>query len=217
MPRPSARSSVPESSRRTLAHSSSGRMARDQALAWSSPALTASAAAAGSVSASAGRWCTSSTTSSVRWRRDSRRCRSGAAVMPLIGRDVAGQAPARVGRVVRGAERERMPQGRSLRQAGSAKASSACSRRLSRGTTQQTRSTIPAATSRAAAITGKSDFPPPGVTAARRCGRVPHRGVAAVGKSPAERPARVWRRRATYPRRWSPQRRWVGLGCGPQL
>src|SRR3954468_24076646 len=39
--------------------------------------------------------------------------------------------------------------------------------KLSRGTTQQMRSTLPAAIRRAAAITGRSDLPPPGVTAAR--------------------------------------------------
>ena len=82
MPRPSARSSVPDSSRRTAAHSSSGRIARDQALAWSSPVGRLRAAVSGSMSASDGRWCTSSITSSVRWRRNSRRCRSGAAAMP---------------------------------------------------------------------------------------------------------------------------------------
>jgi len=41
------------------------------------------------------------------------------------------------------------------------------SRKLSRGTTQQTQSTITAALSREAAITGSSHLPPPGVTAAR--------------------------------------------------
>ena len=40
-------------------------------------------------------------------------------------------------------------------------------RRLSRGTTHQIRSTIPEAISRAAAMTGSNDLPPPGVTAAR--------------------------------------------------
>src|SRR5215216_6498293 len=43
----------------------------------------------------------------------------------------------------------------------------ACERKLSRGTTQQTRSMIPASISRAAAITGRRDLPPPGVTPAR--------------------------------------------------
>ena len=56
IPRPSARSSVPESSRRTAAHSSSGRIARDQAPAASSPVLAASEAVSGSVSDRAGRW-----------------------------------------------------------------------------------------------------------------------------------------------------------------
>lgn len=51
-------------------------------------------------------------------------------------------------------------------QVGSANASSACSRRLSRGTTQQTRSIKPAANSPVVANTGSSDLPPPGVTAA---------------------------------------------------
>ena len=32
-----------------------------------------------------------------------------------------------------------------------------------------------------------------------------------------ERPPRVWRRRATYPQRWSPQCSWVGLGWHTQL
>ncbi len=52
-------------------------------------------------------------------------------------------------------------------QVGSANASSACRRRLSRGTTQQTRSTRPAPIRVCAAITGSSDLPPPGATAAR--------------------------------------------------
>ena len=56
---------------------------------------------------------------------------------------------------------------RTVRQTGSANASSACRRRLSRGTIQQTRSMRSASISRAAAITGSSDLPPPGVTAAR--------------------------------------------------
>src|SRR3954467_5852693 len=53
-----------------------------------------------------------------------------------------------------------------MRQYGSAKASSAWRRKLSRGTTQQMRSTMPARIRCAPAITGRSDLPPPGVTAA---------------------------------------------------
>ena len=55
---------------------------------------------------------------------------------------VAGQPAARVGCVVSGADEERMAN--ILRQTGSAKASYACSRRLSRGTTQHTPSINPA-------------------------------------------------------------------------
>jgi len=83
----------------------------------------------------------------------------------LVGSDVAGEASARIGRVVGRAQRERVtervPPGRI------GERFLAWSRRLSRGTTQQTRSTIPDAINRAAAITGSSDLPPPGVTAAR--------------------------------------------------
>ena len=79
----------------------------------------------------------------------------------LVGGDVAGQAAARVARrVVGGAHGQAWPS--AARQAGSAKASSACRRRLSRGTTQQTRSQSPAPISAWAAITGSSDLPPPG-------------------------------------------------------
>ena len=106
MPRPSARSSVPDSRRRTAAHSSSGRMARDQALAWSSP-----------VAAICGR----------RFRIDLGERRQmmhlvdhqQRAMAPelaqmqirrgrdaLIGRDIAGQAAARVRRIVRRTQRQ---------------------------------------------------------------------------------------------------------------
>ncbi|MFC7607612.1 hypothetical protein [Teichococcus aestuarii] len=74
----------------------------------------------------------------------------------------------------------------AARRAGSAKASSACRRRLSRGTTQQTRSISPAAFSRAAAITGSSDLPPPGVTAARMS-RAGVRPSAMAATTPARR------------------------------
>ena len=84
----------------------------------------------------------------------------------LIGGDVARQAPRRVAPVVGRADGERVAQGsapdgvgeRLLRLEAQA---------VARGTIQTTRSTTPAATSRAAATTGSSDLPPPGVTAAR--------------------------------------------------
>ena len=83
----------------------------------------------------------------------------------LIGGDVALQAAARVGSVVAALTITACPS--EARQAGSANASSACWRKLSRGTTQQTRSMSPAARRADDAITGSSDLPPPGVTAAR--------------------------------------------------
>jgi hypothetical protein len=65
------------------------------------------------------------------------------------------------------AARTAKPWSKAARQSGSVKASSAWRRKLSRGTIQHTRSTTPAAIRRAAASTGSSDLPPPGVTAAK--------------------------------------------------
>jgi len=83
---------------------------------------------------------------------------------------VSGDGPARprLGSGVLSAARSEREWPSAARQVGSANASSACRRKLSRGTTQQTRSMIPVEINRAAAITGSSDLPPPGVTAARR-------------------------------------------------
>ena len=74
----------------------------------------------------------------------------------LVGGDVARSPRQRSGAF--SAARTETAWPRALRQAGSAKASSACRRRLSRGTIQQMRSTTPASMSRAAAITGSSDL-----------------------------------------------------------
>jgi hypothetical protein len=83
----------------------------------------------------------------------------------LVGGDVALKLPARVRRIIRGSRRRH---GRWQRaRIGPAKASSAVSRRLSRGTTQQTWSMTPADNDVAEAMTGRRDLPPPGVIAAR--------------------------------------------------
>jgi hypothetical protein len=77
----------------------------------------------------------------------------------LVSRHVAGETTARIG-VLPAARTERLWR-RTSRHAGSAKASSACSLRLSRGTIQQMRSTIPASIRGAAASTGKDGFAAP--------------------------------------------------------
>ena len=117
----------------------------------------------------------------------------------LVGGDVSrrgrGWGPGRCRR------RGRTGRGRGAwRQAGSAKASSAWRRRLSRGTTQQTRSTRPAAIRRAAASTGRRDLPPPGVTAARmsRASACP-----AARASTTARSWRWWERRGAVGQRGS--------------
>jgi hypothetical protein len=130
----------------------------------------------------------------------------------LVGGDVAREAAAGIGRVLGGADREGWPS--AARQPGSAKASSACRRRLSRGTTQQTRSQTPASMSAWAASTGSSDLPPPGVTAARMS-RVPEASLAAMDRTTAS--VSAWwlrRRRATNGRRLVEVRRRILIRHG---
>ena len=100
----------------------------------------------------------------------------------LVGGDIAGQTPARVGRIIGRPQREGVAERRAP--SGIGKGLLGLQAQLSRGTTQQTRSTRPDSISRAAAMTGSSDLPPPGVTAARMS-RVSVRPEAIASITPA--------------------------------
>ena len=87
----------------------------------------------------------------------------------LVGGDVVLQPAAEVRSVLGGPDCDGMAEGAPPGRVGEGLLG--LRRRLSRGTIQQIRSTTPASISRAAAITGSSDLPPPGVTAARMSAR----------------------------------------------